>query len=224
MRDVGITPVPSTAALARIFCDANVARAEPRKKPRASYRRFVYPAPNACWQLDATDYVLTGGRTCVIFQLIDDHPRYAVASFPGRPAPGETGRAAGRRREMHAQLSRERQAAHGPPPRTLVRGPSVVAPPSVAVRAKPTVLHTAPRPRFPSAYLHRRVTANGSAVAHVTVLGRASLYSLALIAAGFCEPPDASRGAERPRSGAAGALDASGGERIIAGRGQRERT
>jgi hypothetical protein len=46
-----------SATLARIFRDANVARAEPRKKPRASYRRFVYPAPNAGWQLDATDYV-----------------------------------------------------------------------------------------------------------------------------------------------------------------------
>ena len=71
---------PSVASLARIFRDAGVARAEPRKKPRASYRRFVYPAPNACWQLDATEYVLTGGRKCVIFQLIDDHSRYAVAS------------------------------------------------------------------------------------------------------------------------------------------------
>jgi len=68
MRDLGMTPVPSTPALARIFRDANVARAEPRKKPRASCRRFLYPAPNACWQLDATDYVLAGGRTCVIFQ------------------------------------------------------------------------------------------------------------------------------------------------------------
>ena len=71
---------PSPASLARIFRDAGVARAEPRKRPRASYRRFVYPAPNACWQLDATEYVLTGGRKCVIFQLIDDHSRYAVAS------------------------------------------------------------------------------------------------------------------------------------------------
>jgi hypothetical protein len=39
----------------------------------------------------------------------------------------------------------------GPPLRTLVRGPSVVAAPSVAVRAKPTVPRTAPWPRFPSA-------------------------------------------------------------------------
>ena len=58
----------------RIFGDAGVARAEPRKKPRASFRRFVYPAPNAFWQLDATEYVLTGGRKCVIFQLIKTQP------------------------------------------------------------------------------------------------------------------------------------------------------
>jgi transposase InsO family protein len=73
-------PVPAVSSLARIFRDAGVARVEPRKKPRASYRRFVYPAPNAYWQLDGTEYVLTGGRKCVIFQLIDDHSRLAVAS------------------------------------------------------------------------------------------------------------------------------------------------
>jgi transposase InsO family protein len=80
MRALGMGPVPSTASLSRMFRDQGVARLEPRKKPRASYRRFVYPAPNACWQLDATEYVLTGGRKCVIFQLIDDHSRLAVAS------------------------------------------------------------------------------------------------------------------------------------------------
>ena len=109
MRDLGMTPVPSTAALARIFRDANVARAEPRKKPRASYRRFVYPAPNACWQLDATDYVLTGGRTCVIFQLIDDHSRYAVASHV---ASGETAEGA-------IAVVKKAIAAHGVPQRLL---------------------------------------------------------------------------------------------------------
>ncbi|CAN5168184.1 integrase core domain-containing protein [soil metagenome] len=80
MKSLGMTPVPSTASLSRIFRDAGVARAEPRKKPRASFRRFVYPAPNACWQLDGTEYVLTGGRKCVIFQLIDDHSRLAFAT------------------------------------------------------------------------------------------------------------------------------------------------
>lgn len=80
MRSMGLQQVPSTASLARIFREAGVARLEPKKKPRSAWRRFVYPAPNACWQLDATEYVLSGGRTCVIFQLIDDHSRYAVAS------------------------------------------------------------------------------------------------------------------------------------------------
>jgi putative transposase len=87
MHAMGLTVVPSVASLARIFREAGVARLEPRKKPRSAWRRFVYPAPNACWQLDATEYVLTGGRKCVIFQLIDDHSRYAVAS---RVAWGET--------------------------------------------------------------------------------------------------------------------------------------
>jgi transposase InsO family protein len=80
MRAMGLDPVPSIPSLARIFREAGVAKFEPKKKPRSAWRRFVYPAPNACWQLDATEYVLAGGRTCVIFQLVDDHSRYAVAS------------------------------------------------------------------------------------------------------------------------------------------------
>jgi putative transposase len=91
MHAMGLGRVPSTASLARIFREAGVARVEPKKRPRSAWRRFVYPAPNACWQLDATEYVLTGGRKCVIFQLIDDHSRYAVASLV---ASGETAKAA----------------------------------------------------------------------------------------------------------------------------------
>jgi putative transposase len=91
MHAMGLHVVPSVASLARIFRQAGVARLEPRKKPRSAWRRFVYPAPNACWQLDATEYVLTGGRKCVIFQLIDDHSRYAVSSHV---ASGETAEAA----------------------------------------------------------------------------------------------------------------------------------
>ena len=63
MRAMGLDPVPSTASLARIFREAGVARLEPRQKPRSAWRRSVYPAPNACWQLDATEYVLTGGAS-----------------------------------------------------------------------------------------------------------------------------------------------------------------
>ncbi|SDE68634.1 DDE-type integrase/transposase/recombinase, partial [Pseudonocardia oroxyli] len=109
MAAMGLASVPSTASLARIFRETGVARREPRKKPRSAWRRFVYPAPNACWQLDATEYVLTGGRRCVIFQLIDDHSRYAVASHAAR---GET---------AHDTITvfDEAVAAHGVPQRLL---------------------------------------------------------------------------------------------------------
>jgi hypothetical protein len=109
MRALGMTPVPSVASLERIFRRAGVARLEPKKKPRAAYRRFVYPAPNACWQLDATEYVLTGGRKCVIFQLQDDHSRTAVASHV---APGETAQDA-------LRVVEKGIASHGVPQRLL---------------------------------------------------------------------------------------------------------
>ena len=109
MKVMGLPQVPSTASLARIFRQAGVARLEPKKKPRSAWRRFVYPAPNACWQLDATEYVLTGGRTCVIFQLLDDHSRYAVASHL---AWSETAEAA-------ITVFDKAVAAHGVPQRLL---------------------------------------------------------------------------------------------------------
>ena len=109
MRTMGLPVVPSTASLSRIFREAGVARLEPKKRPRSAWRRFVYPAPNACWQLDATEYVLTGGRRCVIFQLIDDHSRYAVGSHV---AWGETSDAA-------KAVFDKAVAAHGVPQRLL---------------------------------------------------------------------------------------------------------
>lgn len=109
MHSMGLDPVPSIASLARIFRQAGVARAEPRKKPRSAWRRFVYPAPNACWQLDGTEYVLTGGRKCVILQLIDDHSRYALASHVAR---GETAEAA-------TAVFDKAVTAHGVPQRLL---------------------------------------------------------------------------------------------------------
>lgn len=108
LNDLGLGSV-SAATLARVFRIAGVAREEPRKKPRAAYRRFVYPAPNACWQVDATEYVLSRGRKCVIFQLIDDHSRLAIASLVAR---SETSKAA-------IQVMRTGVRRHGVPQRLL---------------------------------------------------------------------------------------------------------
>jgi len=118
MKILGMSPVPSTAALLRIFREAGVAWVEPRKKPRASFRRFVYLAPNACWQLDGIEYVLTGGRKCVIFQLIDDHARLAIATHV---AWGETSEGA-------IVVVKKGIAAHGVPQRLLTDNGAVLNP------------------------------------------------------------------------------------------------
>lgn len=90
MRRDGVEP-PSRATLARLFTKAGMVVQEPRKKPRSAYRRFVYPAPNCCWQIDATEWQLENGVKVVIFQLIDDYSRLALASLV---AAGETSEAA----------------------------------------------------------------------------------------------------------------------------------
>lgn len=108
MQSLGLA-APSPATLARAFRKAGVAREEPKKKPRSAWRRFVYPHPNDCWQIDATEYVLTRGRKCVIFQVEDDHSRLAVSSLA---AESETAEAAVR--VVKAGIDR-----HGVPRRLL---------------------------------------------------------------------------------------------------------
>ncbi len=114
MQSMGLKLVPSTASLVQ-FHQSGVARHERERSPARRGRRFVYPAPNACWQLDGTEYVLTGGRRCVILQLIDDHSRYAVGSHV---ASGETADAA-------IAVFDKAVAAHGVPQRLLTdNGPA----------------------------------------------------------------------------------------------------
>lgn len=86
MLQVGL-PAPSRATLARIFARAGVVKPSPNKRPKSSRRRFVYPAPNECWQLDGFDHPLATGATVCVLQVIDDNSRRLVAS---RAASGET--------------------------------------------------------------------------------------------------------------------------------------
>jgi putative transposase len=80
----GLENRPSRATLARIFLATGVVQPDPSKKPRSALRRFVYPAPNCLWQIDATEWSLLDGSGCTIFQLIDDHSRLALASLVAR--------------------------------------------------------------------------------------------------------------------------------------------
>jgi putative transposase len=78
-------PAPSRSTLARIFTRRGVAVSSPQKRPRTD-RRFTYPAPNECWQLDGFDHPLADGTIACVLQVIDDHSRRVLAS---RAAPGE---------------------------------------------------------------------------------------------------------------------------------------
>lgn len=109
LRRMGLTELPSRATLARIFLQAGLVVPEPKKKPRSAYRRFVYPAPNCLWQIDATEWTLADGTVCAIFQLIDDHSRLALASLV---APGETSEAA-------VHVVKQAVARHGIPQKFL---------------------------------------------------------------------------------------------------------
>lgn len=85
MLEAGL-PAPSRSSLARIFSRRGVATPSPKKRPKTT-RRFTYPAPNECWQLDGFDHELADGTVCCVLQVIDDHSRRVLAS---RAATGET--------------------------------------------------------------------------------------------------------------------------------------
>ena len=74
-------PAPSRATLARIFTRHGMVVPQPNKRPRSSWRRFTFPDVHGCWQLDATETILADGSTATVFQLLDDHSRYVVASI-----------------------------------------------------------------------------------------------------------------------------------------------
>jgi len=71
---------PSASTLARIFTHRGMVVGQPQKRPRSSWRRFQFEFVHQLWQLDATEWELFDGTVVAIFQLLDDHARYLVAS------------------------------------------------------------------------------------------------------------------------------------------------
>jgi transposase InsO family protein len=84
-------PVPSVATIHRTLVRRGLVEPQPEKRPRSSWRRFEWPAPNGAWQIDATQWVLAGGKEVWIMDLIDDHSRVLLAA---RVANGPSSEAA----------------------------------------------------------------------------------------------------------------------------------
>ncbi|KJC63974.1 IS481 family transposase [Agreia bicolorata] len=85
---LGIAP-PSRSTLARIFTRNGLVTPQPKKRPKSSYIRFRYAAPNECWQIDAMDWTLANGTVIAVFQLNDDHSRLQIASLAARSENAE---------------------------------------------------------------------------------------------------------------------------------------
>jgi transposase InsO family protein len=72
--------IPSESTIWRILTKRGLVVPEPRKRPKVSMHRFVYPRPNDCWQIDATHWQLADGTTVEIIDIIDDHSRVCPAA------------------------------------------------------------------------------------------------------------------------------------------------
>jgi transposase InsO family protein len=76
----GWQPVPSVTAIHRALVRRGLVVPQPQKRPRSAWRRFEWSAPNEAWQIDATRWVLTGGRAVWVMDILDDHSRLLVAA------------------------------------------------------------------------------------------------------------------------------------------------
>jgi len=91
----GIEAPPAARTIHRVLLRQGLVEPEPRKRPRSSYRRFVFPATDDCWQIDAYEHVLvdpaTGVATVVVvFEVLDDHSRYNLGclAWPAEETEG----------------------------------------------------------------------------------------------------------------------------------------
>jgi transposase InsO family protein len=85
------TKVPARATINRILDRNDLLDKNPKKRPRASWRRFSYARPRDCYQIDGTEHVLADGTAVVAIDVLDDCSRTWVAS---RVAAAETTTAA----------------------------------------------------------------------------------------------------------------------------------
>lgn len=79
---------PAVSTIWRILTDRGFVTAQPHKRPKSSYLRFVAEQPNERWQADITHWALADGTGVETFNMIDDHSRlcldtHALTVFKG---------------------------------------------------------------------------------------------------------------------------------------------
>lgn len=84
-------PVPARSTINRVLAKHGLLGSNPKKRPRASWRRFAYARPRDCYQIDATEVKLADGTPVAVFDVLDDCTRLLAACHA---APAETAHAA----------------------------------------------------------------------------------------------------------------------------------
>lgn len=79
-RQLAGTAIPCPATIHKILRRAGQVTAQPRKRPKSSWRRFSYARPRDCYQIDATIVALADGAKVVVFEVLDDATRTLVAT------------------------------------------------------------------------------------------------------------------------------------------------
>jgi transposase InsO family protein len=69
--------VPSVATVWRTLVRRGFIEPEPRKRPKASFRRFEASAPNELWQADFIHWAIVTGPVSIV-SFLDDHSRVAL--------------------------------------------------------------------------------------------------------------------------------------------------
>lgn len=78
---LAIVGVPSEATIWRVLVRRGLITPEPKKRPKVTWRRFVWARPNDLWQIDATHWSLANGRIVEVINIIDDHSRVCLRSL-----------------------------------------------------------------------------------------------------------------------------------------------
>jgi transposase-like protein len=67
----GVADLPCARTIHRVLTRQGLVEPAPSKRPRSSYRRFVFPATNDLWQIDAFEYVLHNLAATVVVVVRD---------------------------------------------------------------------------------------------------------------------------------------------------------
>lgn len=82
-------PVPAVSTVHRVLVRRGLVTPRPQNRPHRAWRRFEHELPNECWQIDATRWELTRGRSAWIMDTLDDHSRLSPSALVGGGPTGE---------------------------------------------------------------------------------------------------------------------------------------